>query len=103
MFIDQLGAMHGFLKDGPTLSTIDVPGANDTAAFSINNEGDIAGGSGGQGFILHKGQFVTVPLPDSGAITGINDRGELGGIYLDSVGVWHGFVAKPIGNSHPKP
>ena len=34
---------HGFLKDGSTYTTLDVPGATDTQAFGINDTGQIVG------------------------------------------------------------
>lgn len=106
-YLDASGNAHGFLKDGPTITTFDVPGADGTIPCSINNQGDIAGfyifvdsngwQSGAYGFILRKGSFVTVPILDStlSGMSTINDRGQLSGIYLDSFGNWHGFLATP--------
>jgi probable HAF family extracellular repeat protein len=101
-WVDDLGANHGFLKDGPTITTFDIPGVDGTVPCSINNEGDIAGyyyfnDGEAYGFILHKGRFVTVGYPNStlSGMSSINDRGELSGIYQDSSGNWHGFVAMP--------
>jgi hypothetical protein len=42
-YADSEGVAHGFLKKGPSITTIDVPGADATFATSINNRGDIAG------------------------------------------------------------
>ena len=39
---------HGFLKDGATFTTINVPGATDTIAFGINDAGQIVGRQFGQ-------------------------------------------------------
>ncbi len=104
-YADDEGFTHGFLKEGSTFTTFDVPGADFTEAFSINNQGDIVGtyyiiGTPyypEQGFILHGGVFYTFPLPGYGGLTTINDRGEVAGTYWDPAvdNDWHGFVAKP--------
>src|SRR5262249_32271602 len=43
-FLDSLGVTHGFLDDGVTFTTIDVPGAaNFTQVNGINNAGALVG------------------------------------------------------------
>jgi probable HAF family extracellular repeat protein len=44
-FMDATGRFHGFLKDGATITIIDVPGAfpGSTRAFGINDAGQIVG------------------------------------------------------------
>jgi uncharacterized membrane protein len=88
-------AFHGFVRelDG-TITTIDVPGADDTQVFGINDRGQIAGvqrsrGGTFRGFVLDRGAFTTVDVP--GAIGGdagvndIDDRGRLIGDYDDRI------------------
>lgn len=54
-FFDATGGGHGFVKDGATFTTIDVPGASDTEAFGINDAGQIVGHffdvTGAHGFV----------------------------------------------------
>jgi uncharacterized membrane protein len=101
-YTDENEVLHGFLKDGPAITTIDVPGADTTTASSINDEGVIVGEYiintpyTQQGYILHEGHFFTFPLPGPGGPTTINDLGVISGTYLSSVdNNWHGFVATP--------
>jgi uncharacterized membrane protein len=88
----------GFLLSGGVFTTIDVPGAN-TLARGINNRGEIVGVSVGtkiQGF-LRNGNLVTL-IDYPGALfatdaNGINDNGQIVGIYQQSFGGdEHGFL-----------
>ena len=99
-FEDASGASHGFLKNGDSFITIDVPLASNTYAFDINDQDDVAGFYVDQdgnydGFVQSSdGKFTTVNVPgaDATVIFGNNDRGDLAGYFEDSSGV-HGFVA----------
>ncbi|MBI4528708.1 MAG: hypothetical protein HY695_33340 [Deltaproteobacteria bacterium] len=71
-------------------TSIDFPGALSTAAFGINNLGDIVGGrdttpsGGGSGFLLSGGTFTSIDFPPgsfSGGAHDINDAGEIVGEY----------------------
>jgi probable HAF family extracellular repeat protein len=42
-YIDLDGNSHGFLVEGSTFTTLDCPGANNTAAWGIDSAGQIAG------------------------------------------------------------
>src|SRR5262249_39651403 len=81
-----------------TLTTIDVPGADSTAAQGINASGDIVGfwsdATSSHGFQFTSGAFLTVDVP--GAIStgprGINSGGDIVGEYnLDGI-TDHGFL-----------
>ena len=103
-YADDSGTWHGFLRDHKSISTFDVPGADLTKPFGINDEGDIVGcyfifspTFVEQGFILHEGHFLTFEVPGSGGLAGINNQGVMGGCYADSNGIWHGFIATPEG------
>lgn len=70
-----------------------------TAAFSINNRGQILGtfedaGRVGHGFLLDDGVFTTIDLPGAAFTepTTINDRGQIVGLFADAGGVLHGFL-----------
>jgi uncharacterized membrane protein len=57
---------HGFLKEGATFTTIDVPGAIATDAQGINDAGQIVGGFGnvtGHGFLKEGATFITIDVP----------------------------------------
>jgi hypothetical protein len=76
---------HGFLKEGSTYITFDVPGATYTAASGINDTGQIVGtylnASGNHGFLKEGSTYTTIDVPgatDTGA-SGINDTGQIVG------------------------
>jgi len=103
-FFDSAGALHGFVLRAGVFTQIDVPGAVDTQPLGINARGDIVGdwdtniNTTGHGFVLTKfGQFISFDepsaAPESTAATGINDKGEIVGVYSDPAGVGHCFLA----------
>lgn len=93
------GAYHGFMLAGDPsspadYSSIDVPGAGDTAAAGINNHGDIvgyynlhAGTLPHHGFLLSRGVFTTLDFPGAFETyaADINDAGQITGQYNDGV------------------
>src|SRR5262249_40043897 len=107
-------AMLGLILGGPanssaqpqpaTFTTIDFPGALSTGGnpsnwFRINAEGQIAGGyqdaSGkGHGFLLTKGDFVTIDYPGAifSELNQINDRGDILATWVDASFKVHGFL-----------
>ena len=102
-FRDERGT-HGFLWKGGRFLTIDVPGQSfpvTTIAQGINNRGQIVGtfsnadcGCGDQGFLLDKGTFTTLSVPDAQATipTDINARSQIVGFYADGDFTHHGFL-----------
>jgi hypothetical protein len=105
-YIDSAGVQHGMFLNGKKLITFDDKEcASGTALYSINSKGVAAGScnlkSGGFGsFIVYPSvpccHKVTVAFPKAleTEATGINDEGDVTGLYLDSAGVQHGFVKK---------
>jgi hypothetical protein len=92
---------HGYLKAGETYTTIDVPDATGTYAYSINNGGTVAGvwvnlTGWNEGFVRTSDGTVTVvdfPGALETAIGGINDRGDICGWWADpKTGFWTAFV-----------
>jgi probable HAF family extracellular repeat protein len=102
----------GFLREpNGKITRIDVPGAlPSTSPFSINNRGQIAGwyADAGtrltpdgaipphtvHGFLLDHGRYRTLDAPRS-LLTqayGINERGQIVGVYYDTTGTPHGFL-----------
>ena len=96
-FSDASGVFHGLLIDGTTTLVIDVPGADSTHAFALNNNGDIAGyytkGDDVHGFVLDDGIFTTIDVPsETGTrVYDINDKGQLVGTSDE-----RGFLANPV-------
>jgi probable HAF family extracellular repeat protein len=103
LFEDSSLTFHGFLKNGATLSTIDVPGATSTQAFGINDSGQIVGAfassSRTHGFLENGATLSAIDVP--GAVftnaRGINDSGQIVGTFQDSsVSLQRGFLATPV-------
>src|SRR5205823_5308519 len=85
---------------GLTFTTIDPPGATDTFAQGINDNGQIVGAYSSDddvtlhGFVLDKGTFHQLDLPGATHTYpwGINAAGQIVGYYEDAAGGFHGFV-----------
>jgi len=101
-YFDTNGVAHGFLKEGESYTTIDVPGATSTYAYSINNSGTLAGlwfnlSGWAEGFVrTSDGVFTVVDFPGSleTSLGGVNDRGDICGQWVDpKTGFWTAFVA----------
>jgi len=81
--------------------TIDFPGSSDSAAYTVNDHGQFAGGYGpdlevnfgDSGFILADNAFKIINYPGAIQTTtaALNNAGEVVGIYLDAAGINHGF------------
>ena len=75
---------------GGVYTYIDVPGANQTLAYGINDAGQIVGVSwnGPHGFLLSGGVYTSIDVP--GAVetyaAGINDAGQVVGRYFEGGG-----------------
>jgi len=94
---------HGFLLNGGTYTTLDVPGFGSTNAYGINNSGQITGGTqpgfgtgGVHGFLLSGGSYTMIDDPDTGTSSGttadsINSSGKIAGYYSDGA-KQHGFL-----------
>jgi probable HAF family extracellular repeat protein len=101
-FQDGTGKAHGFLKDGTTFTTIDVPGATETVARGINETGQIVGwfidamDGHTHGFLKDGTTFTTIDVPGATQTiaSGINEAGQIVGWFIDARGE-HGFVATP--------
>jgi uncharacterized membrane protein len=101
----NLLAAHGFIWKGGNFSQVDFPGAALTFLYGINARGDIVGEWSsdifetiGHGFVLTKGQFITIDVPFAGSsFTQANDisaKGSIVGTWIDVDGVPHGFLAE---------
>lgn len=104
-YVDSSGAQHGMILKGKTLTSVDrsncvtTPGLGVTFT-GINHKGKVVGwctdsNTGAiDGFSYFAGKFITISFP--GAVStephGINDNGQIVGLYLDSANVQHGFL-----------
>jgi probable HAF family extracellular repeat protein len=100
-----MGGEYGFLYSGGTFTTLEVPGSFSTAAYGINDMGQIVGGfsraeehSGELGlpshaFLFTGGTFTTLDVPGSVSRTayGINGTGQIVGSFSSSGLNLHGF------------
>jgi probable HAF family extracellular repeat protein len=107
-YYDAEGAPHGFLYDQGTFYTIPV--GTTANVYGINDRGQISGSytdaKGAHGFVYDHGITYTIDYPGvpppfcpdcptSTAVFGINNRGQVVGVYSDSTGT-HSFIATPV-------
>jgi len=106
-YVDTAGLDHGYILNGKKVTKLDDPnGVGSTEGSNLSPDGAItvAGfytSSKTQlptGFVWKNGKFTDVPGPSTakgGAYcSAINDSGEVVGYYVDSTGVYHGFLLK---------
>ena len=101
------GNVESFISSGSSYTVVDVPGTLSTEASAINNLGQVVGTyttvSGvfdhftygrPQGFLYDAGGITTINVPGAAStvLNGINDAGEVSGIYTDTAGNRHGFT-----------
>lgn len=83
--------------EGQSFTTLDLPGARDSRATGINNSNEILGVGDSNLFIFSGNKFHTLTLPSNyqdAVAFGINDGGQLVGMYVDSTdGLSHGFIS----------
>jgi probable HAF family extracellular repeat protein len=104
LYYDSGGSSHGFVWDPTTGSrTVDVPGAQQTQAFAINDADTVAGGyfngSAWTGFLLDSSNNLTsvmVPGATNTWIAGLNDQGDISGFYEDAAGGFHAFYGQAV-------
>lgn len=98
---------RGYIYKAGQFTQIDYPDARDTFPYYMNARGDLAGNwdtdpnTVGHGFVLTAdGQWITFDAPgapeNSTMAIGINDRGQVLGVYLQSDG-YHPFVTSGLG------
>jgi len=103
---DSSGVQHGLILNGTKVTSFDNSNCQNTgdttgsiAAFGINTAGDVAGwcfstkNGNAIGWVYSKGKFTTIAYPKATQTeaTGINDKGDVVGLYVDSAGTAHGF------------
>jgi hypothetical protein len=109
-YVDANGIQHAMILAGKKLTTVDHKNCTTSGGFTagaiafygINNKAAAAGWctstKTGQyaGFVYSGGKFTAIGFPNSTGTQaiGINDQGDVVGLYLDSGGVQHGFLKK---------
>ena len=102
-WIDEAVTAHGFVYQNGNFAHLDYPGALDTFPSGISARGEIVGNwdsdqsTVGHGFLFYRGQIVSIDAPDAvpegTAANGVNERGQIVGIYIGLDGGSHGFLA----------
>jgi hypothetical protein len=104
-YVDAKSVQHGMILAGTKLTTVNnksceaITGTGGIAFFGVNQTGTAVGWCTNSktgldmGFVYAKGKFTTINFPKSKGTqaTGINDKGEVVGLYLDSAAFTHGF------------
>ncbi|HWY60118.1 MAG TPA: hypothetical protein VNZ03_36985 [Terriglobales bacterium] len=109
-YVDAKNVQHAMILAGKKLTTVDHKNCVTSGGFSsgaiafygINAAGAAAGWCTStktslyQGFVYAAGKFTAINFPKSNGTQaiGINDKGDVVGLYLDSGSVQHGFVKK---------
>jgi len=105
-YVDSKSVQHGMILAGTKLTTVNnksceaISGTGGISFYGINSAGEAAGWCTSAktgldiGFVYSKGKFTPVSFPKSNGTqaTGINDKGWVVGLYLDSANLSHGFV-----------
>jgi len=104
-YVDSKSVQHGMILAGKKLTTVNnkqcsaVTGTGGISFYGINTAGVVAGWCTSAktgldiGFTYAAGKFTPVNFPKSNGtqVTGINDKGEVVGLYLDATNATHGF------------
>jgi hypothetical protein len=90
---------HGYVAVGATVTPVDVPGASDTFALGLNDQGVVVGGyqiaNGPEhGFVLQNGIFTTFDVPGATAthVRDIDNNGVFVGWFEDGSTGFHSFI-----------
>jgi hypothetical protein len=108
-YVDASGNYHGFSWVSGVFTTIDYPGSPFTFVFGINDAGAMVGAYGDgnlfydgfeHGFATQGGKFLNIDVPFVGAgatwTEGINNSGQIAGLYIDTAGRLYGYSAKIV-------
>lgn len=108
-YVDAKSVQHGFILTGTKLTTVNKSGCQTTggavgsvAFYAVNSAGAAVGWCAStktgldESFVYSAGKFTAVNFPKSNGTqaTGINDKGWISGLYLDSASTQHAFVKK---------
>jgi uncharacterized membrane protein len=101
-YTDKANVCHSFILDGKKLTKLNDPKGTCTQANNLNPNGPImVVGSyeptpgTPRGFLYKNGKFTDVPGPAGATFSianGINDKGDIVGVYIGADNVVHGFL-----------
>jgi len=104
-YVDSASVQHGMILAGKKLTTINdktceaIAGTGGISFFGVNSAGTAVGWCTNaktgldQGLEYSAGKITVINYPKSNGtqLSGINDKGEIVGLYLDSTNATHGF------------
>jgi hypothetical protein len=105
-YVDSSGIQHGMILNGAKLTTVNNKNCQTTGGatgsisfFGVNSAGTAVGWCISTktgldiGFVYSKGKFTTVNYPKSNGtqLSGINDKGDVVGLWVDTALATHGF------------
>lgn len=109
-YADKNANSHSWLYSDGKFSSFDPPGANPapgggSSAMAVNDSLEIVGKYIGfappyvHSYYLKKGRYKMIDHPSAGGYygtqaNGINDRGDIVGVYSDALNHMHGFVLR---------
>ena len=105
-FYSTSTAPFSFVYDGGTFTSISYPGTNATFAYGVNNTGVVVGYGDLQdsgytvAFLWQAGQFTVINSNAYPQPAGINNSGQIVGVYFPSNN-YHGFLATPTSGPLP--
>jgi probable HAF family extracellular repeat protein len=92
-------SQSGFVYNGGSFTSLNVPGADSTQLLGINNSGEIVGyysaNNTGHAFYYSAGSFTTVNVPGAGYTAnaaGINNSGQIVGTYALPSSGFAGYI-----------
>jgi probable HAF family extracellular repeat protein len=98
-YYDSMNIRHGYVYAKGTLKNIDDPKGVNTQVLGINDRGDVVGAytspsGSNHGFLYSHGKYKDVGLGVRSGANGINNLGQMVGVYGDctSVCMAHGFL-----------
>jgi len=100
-YVDAKGVQHGMILTGKKLTTVDYKNcaASTLSFYGINSAGTVVGFCGDAktevpvGYSYAAGKFTAINFPKGTGTQamGINDKGDIVGLYFDTAGAQHGF------------
>jgi hypothetical protein len=90
------GPVHGMSYNAGKCTVFDYPKAASTSAKGINKGGTISSGAF-HGFVKAGTSFTALNYPSATQTQAyhLNDQGQVAGVYTDTSGADHGFIAHP--------
>jgi uncharacterized membrane protein len=103
-YTNKANVCGSFVLDGGKLTKLNDPKGTCTQANNLNPNGPVSvvgsyqppnRGGAPEGFLYAKGKFTDIPGPAGATFSianGINDRGDIVGVYIGADGAVHGFL-----------